>query len=59
MSHLTNPSYRDNDYEGYVAAGLPAPSISDEDIRSVEEAWNDPRTYERSKNEGSFRPTGW
>lgn len=44
MSKITNPSYRDEDYEGCVSVGLPAgvtpPPLSDEEIRLVEEAWN-------------------
>ncbi len=62
MSNQTNPSYRDEDYEGYVAAGLsagiPVPPLSDEDIRLLEEAWNNPRAYELSKDEG-FVGAGW
>lgn len=62
MTQHTNPSYRDEDYEGCVTAGrpagVPAPPISEEDIRGIEEAWNNPRAYELSRDEG-FVSSNW
>jgi hypothetical protein len=56
MSKQTNPSYRDEDYEGYAAAGLPAgvpvAPVSADDLRALEAAWNNPRAYELSLDEG-------
>jgi|GEM_PF-5072518 len=49
MSKETNPSYRDEDYESYCAVGLPAgvtaPQPTAEELRQLEEAWNNTAAY--------------
>jgi len=56
MKYPNNPSYNDDNYVGCVTAGRatgrPIPPPSEDDLRALEAAWNDPAFYEFVKDEG-------
>lgn len=62
MNYPGHPSYSDDDYEGCITAGRatgrPLPFPSEEELKQLEEAWNNPRAYQLAMEE-SFHPAGY